>query len=246
MSGAAASHAPACARSSFTCRAAGFDSPFATSQAGQARVTMPRNSSVTRQCSACSASAARSSASGRSSSIRSASSIKAASSAASIHARSAVRTPPCAAGNFRISADSAASRCAGATAGGRSSAPSSANGASSTAPNAVIRGSSSARPSDTSRNASASERAARRVGNRISPRASSSAPHSPIQRRASTSRNGAPGGSETSLIVLRPRPAHEDYTPPRPDRAASRGGTTTRHAPARATAPPPARDPTTH
>ncbi len=50
--GGASAHASACARSSAACRAAGFISPRSASHAGQARVTMSRNRSVTCQCSA--------------------------------------------------------------------------------------------------------------------------------------------------------------------------------------------------
>ena len=178
-------------------------SPDSASQRGQASVTIARKRSVSSQCAAKPVEAAPGSRGARSISARAASSSSWARSRASSQARSAAVGAPPAPHMARIIRLSTASRSCGSTAGGRSSAPARASGVSSIPPNAVIRGSSSGRPPAARRNASASARAARRVGSRISPSAGAS-PVEATQSAASVSRNGRCGGMFSMRITADP------------------------------------------
>ena len=113
------------------------------------------------------------------------------------------------------------------------------------APNAVIRGNSRGRPPEARRNASASARAARRVGTRINPRdtASASLPARCSHSAARASRNGTPAGIVNRFSAYPLSAAHAGWFRPRPDPPASRDGTRDRHAPARAADRPPWRRP---
>ena len=200
---------------------------------------MDRNFRVSCQCAAKAASVASGSLAARSTSARSASSISAASSTASRHAASAVRGAPPAPPIARISRDNCARREAGSTDGGMSSAPANASGASSNAPRATMRGSNNGLPPVTRRNASASERADRRVGSSSRPCAVRSGSFSVrrSQPDAMASRKLTSGGMENRFIV------RAAQLPPPRGPAGWRGETIARHARWRAIARLPAHGP---
>ena len=239
-SGGWSCQARACASSKATIRAAGFIRPLSANQAGQAWVTISRNFRISAQCAAWAASTASGKVRRRSISARSASSIKAARSPASSQARSAVRGAPDEPRAARISRVSAARRCIGSTAGGRSTAPVSANGTSSIPPNAAMRGSSSGWPSEARKKASAKDRADRRVGSRIRPCAlaigalTSVSPSRASHPAAIASRNDVDGGILKRFNAMASacrRSGEPPGCPPhRTGRAAWTDGTTARHA----------------
>ena len=178
-----------------TWRSAGSSMPIPARMPGQWAVTIWRKWRVSAQCLAKPSSTRVGRVSARVAPSRWASSSRRASSAASGQARSAVVGAPKLPSSWMIRRERAARRRGSGTGGGRSSAPARVRGASSSAPMAVMRGRRRGRPSAARRKASASARAARRVGRRKRALGVSGAVGGWVSHQvARVSRNGAPGG----------------------------------------------------